>query len=133
MIESKFFIYPLKAERGETFGLSVLEAMSCGTVPIVSSLACFKDFLEFAVHAYCIKPTEGKTFSQDIEKSISQALSEDSSEIEIKSIACWQEAKQFEIAEVTKLYINDFQSLLLETASAVISLESLDNNFIYNP
>ena len=120
MIESKFFIYPSKAERGETFGLSVLEAMSCGTVPIVSSLACFKDFLEFAVHAYCIKPTEGKTFSQNIEKSISQALSEDSSEIEIKSKACWHKAKQYEIAEVAKLYINDFQSLLLETASAVI-------------
>ena len=120
IIESKFFIYPSKAERGETFGLSVLEAMSCGTVPIVSSLACFKDFLEFPEHAYCIKPIEGKTFSKDIAKSISQALSDDSSEIEIKSKACWHKAKQYEIAEVAKLYINDFQSLLLETDSAVI-------------
>ena len=79
IIDSKFFIYPSKAERGETFGLSVLEAMSCGTVPIVSNLACFKDFLEFPKHAYCINPIEGKTFSKDIEKSISQALSDDSS------------------------------------------------------
>ena len=85
--------------------------MSCGTVPIVSNLACFKDFLEFPKHAYCINPIEGKTFSKDIEKSISQALSDDS-EIEIKSKACWHKAKQYEITEVAKLYINDFQSLL---------------------
>lgn len=40
------FAYPSLAERGETFGLSVLEAMSGGAVPIVSSLGCFADFVK---------------------------------------------------------------------------------------
>ncbi len=39
------FLYPSLAERGETFGLSVLEAMAAGCPPVVSDLACFRDFV----------------------------------------------------------------------------------------
>ena len=38
------------AERGETFGLAPLEAMACGAVPIVSDLACFRDFISPGVN-----------------------------------------------------------------------------------
>lgn len=40
------FVYPSVAEKGETFGLAPLEAMAWGAVPVVSDLACFKDFIE---------------------------------------------------------------------------------------
>jgi glycosyltransferase involved in cell wall biosynthesis len=39
------FVYPSVAEKGETFGLAPLEAMAWGAVPVVSDLACFKDFI----------------------------------------------------------------------------------------
>lgn len=39
------FVYPSVAEQGETFGLAPLEAMAWGAVPVVSDLACFKDFI----------------------------------------------------------------------------------------
>lgn len=39
------FVYPSLAERGETFGLAVLEAMAAGCAPLVSDLACFRDFV----------------------------------------------------------------------------------------
>ena len=39
------FVYPSLAEKGETFGLAPLEAMSWGAVPVVSDLACFRDFI----------------------------------------------------------------------------------------
>src|SRR5690606_38273242 len=42
---ARIFVYPSVAERGETFGSAVLEAMSHGTPPIVSNLACFTDFV----------------------------------------------------------------------------------------
>lgn len=43
--QAGLFAYPSLAERGETFGLAPLEAMACGAVPIVSDLACFRDFI----------------------------------------------------------------------------------------
>jgi len=39
------FCYPSFAEKGEAFGLSVLEAMATGLPVTVSALACFSDFL----------------------------------------------------------------------------------------
>ena len=39
------FVYPSLAEKGESFGLAPLEAMSQGCPAIVSDLACFRDFL----------------------------------------------------------------------------------------
>ena len=41
-LSSRIFLYPSAARDGETFGLAVLEAMSCGCVPLVSSLSCFR-------------------------------------------------------------------------------------------
>jgi len=43
--QAELFAYPSLAEQGETFGLAPLEAMACGAVPIVSDLACFRDFI----------------------------------------------------------------------------------------
>jgi glycosyltransferase involved in cell wall biosynthesis len=42
---ASIFVYPSVAEQGETFGLAPLEAMAWGCVPVVSDLACFKDFI----------------------------------------------------------------------------------------
>jgi glycosyltransferase involved in cell wall biosynthesis len=38
------FCYPSVAERGETFGRSLLEAMACGIPSVASALGCFADF-----------------------------------------------------------------------------------------
>ena len=43
---ASIFVYPSLAEKGETFGLAPLEAMSWGVVPVVSDLECFKDFVK---------------------------------------------------------------------------------------
>lgn len=36
------FCYPSLADQGETFGISVAEAMAAGAAPVVSNLACFR-------------------------------------------------------------------------------------------
>lgn len=41
--------YPSLAAQGETFGVAVAEAMAAGAVPVVSSLACFRDLVEDGV------------------------------------------------------------------------------------
>jgi glycosyltransferase involved in cell wall biosynthesis len=39
------FCYPSLAEKGETFGVAIAEAMAAGAVPVVSQLECFTDFM----------------------------------------------------------------------------------------
>ena len=39
------FAYPSLATKGETFGVAPLEAMAWGAIPVVSGLACFRDFI----------------------------------------------------------------------------------------
>jgi glycosyltransferase involved in cell wall biosynthesis len=39
------FCYPSLADRGETFGVAVAEAMAAGAAPVVSVLPCFRDFV----------------------------------------------------------------------------------------
>jgi glycosyltransferase involved in cell wall biosynthesis len=46
MREAHCFCYPSVAEKGEAFGLAVLEAMATGLPVVVSDLACFRDFVE---------------------------------------------------------------------------------------
>jgi glycosyltransferase involved in cell wall biosynthesis len=41
----EIFCYPSIAEQGETFGVSVAEAMAAGAVPVVSGLACFQELV----------------------------------------------------------------------------------------
>jgi glycosyltransferase involved in cell wall biosynthesis len=40
------FCYPSLAEKGETFGVSVAEAMAAGCAVVVSALGCFSDLVE---------------------------------------------------------------------------------------
>jgi glycosyltransferase involved in cell wall biosynthesis len=42
---ARIFVYPSLAERGESFGLAPLEAMTRGCGVIVSDLGCFRDFI----------------------------------------------------------------------------------------
>lgn len=44
------FCYPSLANAGETFGVGVAEAMAAGAVPVVSGLACFRDFVRDGVN-----------------------------------------------------------------------------------
>lgn len=51
--KASIFVYPSVAEKGETFGVSPLEAMSWGCATIVSNLDCFKDFLIHNKNGLC--------------------------------------------------------------------------------
>lgn len=46
------FCYPSIAERGEAFGVAALEAMATGLVPVLSSLACFEEFLRPGINGF---------------------------------------------------------------------------------
>ena len=107
--EARIFVYPSQAKTGETFGLAVLEAMSCGCVPVVSSLECFSDFIEDGVNGIRIK-SDTKPFENSLLKELRGLL--DRSELEQLSEQAIQTAQDYQVEKVAIKYLTDFENLL---------------------
>ena len=112
MEKASLFIYPSIAEKGETFGLAVLEAMSCGCVPVVSDLPCFSDFINFGVEGFCLERLPGDNFSETILETLLETLKISDFKMQQLATASWKRAKQFEIEKVSVRYLEDFASMI---------------------
>jgi glycosyltransferase involved in cell wall biosynthesis len=116
------FIYPSLAERGETFGLAVLEAMAAGCAPLVSELACFRDF---------VRPGEnGVIFNHraaEPRQALGAALTtllNDAAGIERLRANAWTTARDFTLTKIANQFLADFASLSnakANTASSPVS------------
>ena len=107
--KARIFVYPSIASKGETFGLAVLEAMSCGCVPLVSSLPCFDDFIRPGENGY--RFDERTNFPEDTLKKCLQSLLSDSSDSGVGQNA-FETAKDYRVDGVAARFIADFEALL---------------------
>ena len=104
------YCYPSIADKGETFGVSPLEAMAIGRAVIVSDLDCFKDFV--------INDETGFIFDHHSEKAIDQLqgliekLVVDQTLRKTIGKAASEKAKQFSVENIANQYLNDFTMLL---------------------
>ena len=107
--EARIFVYPSQAKTGETFGLAVLEAMSCGCVPLVSSLGCFSDFIENGVNGIQINENRKK-----LECSLFDGLLDliHSKKLNQLSGQALQTAKAYHVEKVASQYLTDFENLI---------------------
>ena len=112
MEKVRFFIYPSVSNKGETFGLAVLEAMSCGCVPIVSSLPCFSDFINFGIEGFCLNEIRNRNLIEIINYKLCEILEASDLTIKNMAIASWKRAKEYELEKVADRYLEDFSSLL---------------------
>lgn len=100
------FAYPSLAEKGETFGLAVLEAMAAGAAPLVSSLACFGDFVRPGIN--------GELFDHrvsDPAEQLAQALRkliESPATLAARRRAAWTTARDYALPAVGKIFLDDF-------------------------
>ena len=108
--QARIFAYPSLAEKGETFGLAILEAMSCGCVPFVSSLACFREFLENSRTGF-VFDHKGENCRDSLKSGLCETILNDSGQ-ETVSREARKAAKSFELEEVSDRYLKDFALLL---------------------
>ena len=105
---ARIFSYPSLGEKGETFGLAVLEAMSCGCVPLVSDLKCFTDFVENERNSVVFKRRESDGWT--LEKALEWSL-KNQEHMATLSKGAYDRASQFSCVEVAKGYLKDFEDM----------------------
>jgi glycosyltransferase involved in cell wall biosynthesis len=108
--KAAFFVYPSLAEKGEAFGLSPLEAMARGCPALVSSLDCFKDFIQADYDGWVFNH-RGPDAKRNLESSMREIIS-NSAVREIVSRNALATANQFTIDRIASLYLEDFEKLL---------------------
>lgn len=108
--DADLFCYPSLAEKGESFGVAPLEAMATGLVPIVSDLACFRDFIKEGQTGYFFNhrsPEAAKNLALTLASAILNE--ETTSQIAVKAA---QQATEFSYEQVALLYLQDFEAFV---------------------
>ncbi|WP_370326608.1 glycosyltransferase family 4 protein [Euzebya sp.] len=104
----RIFAYPSLAERGETFGLAVLEAMSLGVPALVSDLRCFLDFVLPGRNGMVWDRASGL---HGLAQALSTALDQEG-RIEQMGMAARRTAEGFTVEKVAGMYLADFESAI---------------------
>ncbi|MFP6892620.1 MAG: glycosyltransferase family 4 protein [Opitutales bacterium] len=107
---ASLFVYPSMAERGETFGLAALEAMSCGCPPLVSGLGCFRDFVQDGSTGFVFDHRGGDAVANLSAKMI-EVLSKPE-RLSLIGNAAYEQAENFTLDRVSKRFLDDFSSIL---------------------
>ena len=105
-----YYCYPSLAERGETFGVAALEAMATGLAPVVSDLACFRDFIEPGVNGYVFDHRTADP-AQGLALTLRQLIS-NPAQTDAAGQQAAKRAQRFDCASVAALYLEDFKALL---------------------
>ena len=105
------FVYPSVAETGEALPLAPLEAMAHGCAPIVSSLACFRDYIEDDVTGF-VFDHRGAEPEENFARRLLHLLALPREQITRVGENARAKAAEFEVEKVGQRYLEDFESLL---------------------
>ncbi|MBU4017515.1 glycosyltransferase, partial [Patescibacteria group bacterium] len=61
------------ASRYEPFGLTTMEAMACGTIPIVSSVAGSREIIVDGLNGFIVDTHDRKSLARTIEKALTDS------------------------------------------------------------
>ena len=107
--DASIFVYPSLAERGETFGLAVLEAMAAGCAPLVSDLACFRDFIRPEVNGQVFNHRAADPAGA-LAAALASMLRDRASTARIRQ-AAWFTARDFTLPKIASQFLVDFAQL----------------------
>ncbi len=104
------FCYPSLAEKGEAFPVAPLEAMATGLVPIVSSLACFKDYIQDRIDGYFFDHRSYQA-AQNLSAVFTSAIQNSEKTLEMGSNIA-QKAQNYSYENISQIYLDDFDKLM---------------------
>jgi glycosyltransferase involved in cell wall biosynthesis len=107
--EASLFVYPSLAGRGEASPLAPLEAMSEGCPPVVSSLECFRDYVNPETNGWVFgeQPPDGVSNLTELLKRIIK----DSHLVQQVRERASVTAQQFAMPRIADLYLSDFEEV----------------------
>ena len=108
--KASIFVYPSLAEKGETFGLSALEAMARRCVTLVSSLSCFKDFVEDGENGYVFNH-RGES-PEGILSGVLLRLIENIDQLDDIRESARRTALDYSVENISQQFLDDFHQIL---------------------
>ncbi len=108
---AQLFIYPSVAETGEALPVAPLEAMANECAPIVSALACFRDYIVDGVNGFVFDHSAPDPAGA-LAGRLVQVLQLPADAIRQIGNAAQAKAEEFSVETVASLYLEDFESLL---------------------
>ncbi len=104
------FCYPSLAEAGETFGVAVAEAMAAGVTPVVSDLACFRDFVRSEENGIVFNHRTPEA-ARNLAHALARLL-RDPARREALAATAQADAGGYDFTRYTDTLVADFQSLI---------------------
>ena len=104
------FVYPSLAERGETFGLAPLEAMTHGCPALVSDLGCFHDFIADRQTGFIFNHRAANPVTE-LQTKLSSLLA-DRSGLAVVGEAGYRKSEEYTAAKVARQFLDDFEAVI---------------------
>jgi glycosyltransferase involved in cell wall biosynthesis len=107
---ASLFVYPSLADRGETFGLSPLEAMAEGCPAVVSALPCFLEYIKPGINGWTFDH-HGANAAANLANAIKNVIS-DMRELTGFREPARRTAQEFSLEKVTDQFLSDFEEII---------------------
>ena len=107
---ARLFVYPSLAERGESFGLAPLEAMSHGCAAVVSNLECFGDFIHNGETGF-VFDHRGEDPVETLRQKLESIVQDEALAARVAE-AGHNKSTEYSPERVADLFIADFSSLV---------------------
>lgn len=108
------FCYPSLAERGEAFGVAALESMAAGVPPVVSDLACFREFVRDGETGW-VFDHRGPGAEEALASVLARAMA-DGPLRERMGRAARQASERFGFTAVAREYLAEFERIVRKGA-----------------